>query len=243
MYAPAPAPAAARIPAQRATPAVSTSIRSPRAGNERVTRVAQTAARIATGTAAPAPARPAAASADRGAPTCAARRPARAASHRNPIVRAIGTKRAWIVVESVAVRRIGGPSTVASTSARSDRRAVRRPIFTHDQNPYTPIRKSPSPASSWPTAIEGDERDRAPHRGPADDPPGVGEPPRTPGGRRRAHPRRSATRSATCEGLRPTDAPTASRASALAAAVPLDPVTIAPAWPIRLPGGASKPAR
>ena len=58
-----------------------------------------------------------------------------------------------------------------------------------------------------------------------------------------AHPaRRSATISATCEGVRATVTPTASRASAFAAAVPCDPVTMAPAWPIRLPGGASNPA-
>ena len=43
-------------------------------------------------------------------------------------------------------------------------------------------------------------------------------------------------------GVRATAAPDASSAAAFAAAVPLDPVTIAPAWPIRLPGGASNPA-
>ncbi len=108
--------------------------------------------------------------------------------------------------------------------------------------PVHPDQEEPESGEQLADRDEGDERDRRAHRGPADDPPGVGGPPRTPGGRRRAHPRRSATRSATCEGLRPTDAPTASRASALAAAVPLEPVTIAPAWPMRLPGGASKPA-
>jgi hypothetical protein len=38
--------------------------------------------------------------------------------------------------------------------------------------------------------------------------------------------------------VRPTFTPTASKASALAWAVPDEPVTIAPAWPIRFPGGA-----
>jgi hypothetical protein len=36
--------------------------------------------------------------------------------------------------------------------------------------------------------------------------------------------------------------PAASSASNFAAAVPLPPATIAPAWPIRLPGGAATPA-
>ena len=48
--------------------------------------------------------------------------------------------------------------------------------------------------------------------------------------------------SAASVGLRPTRTPAASRASALAWAVPLDPEMIAPAWPMRLPGGASNPA-
>ena len=50
------------------------------------------------------------------------------------------------------------------------------------------------------------------------------------------------TRSATWTGLRPTGTPAASNASALAWAVPLEPVMMAPAWPIRLPGGALNPA-
>ncbi len=48
--------------------------------------------------------------------------------------------------------------------------------------------------------------------------------------------------SATSVGVRPTRTPLASSASAFATAVPLDPDTIAPAWPIVLPGGAVKPA-
>ena len=48
--------------------------------------------------------------------------------------------------------------------------------------------------------------------------------------------------SATSVGVRPTRTPRASSASALAAAVPRDPETIAPAWPMVLPGGAVKPA-
>src|SRR6185312_6931022 len=52
----------------------------------------------------------------------------------------------------------------------------------------------------------------------------------------------SAAISATSVGVRPTRTPFASSASALAAAVPFEPDTIAPAWPIVLPGGAVKPA-
>ena len=52
----------------------------------------------------------------------------------------------------------------------------------------------------------------------------------------------STTISATWVGVRPTRTPSASSASALAAAVPCEPDTIAPAWPIVLPGGAVKPA-
>ena len=48
--------------------------------------------------------------------------------------------------------------------------------------------------------------------------------------------------SATSVGERPTRTPLISSASALAAAVPFDPDTIAPAWPIVFPGGAVKPA-
>src|SRR5436190_471251 len=48
--------------------------------------------------------------------------------------------------------------------------------------------------------------------------------------------------SATCVGVRPTRTPFASSASAFAAAVPCEPDTIAPAWPIVFPGGAVKPA-
>ena len=55
-------------------------------------------------------------------------------------------------------------------------------------------------------------------------------------------PRISTAISATCVGVRPTRTPLASSASALAAAVPLEPLTIAPAWPMVLPGGAVNPA-
>ena len=40
-----------------------------------------------------------------------------------------------------------------------------------------------------------------------------------------------------CEGVSATAMPASSMASTLAAAVPLPPDTMAPAWPIRLPGG------
>ncbi len=43
-------------------------------------------------------------------------------------------------------------------------------------------------------------------------------------------------------GLSPIFAPASSSASIFAAAVPLPPETIAPAWPIFLPGGAVTPA-
>ncbi len=61
-------------------------------------------------------------------------------------------------------------------------------------------------------------------------------------GRRGPHPAATCTNSATCVGVRPTRTPAASSASAFAAAVPLEPVTMAPACPMRLPGGASNPA-
>ncbi len=50
------------------------------------------------------------------------------------------------------------------------------------------------------------------------------------------------TNSATSVGLRPTLTPIASKASALALAVPYEPVMMAPACPMRLPGGAVNPA-
>src|SRR3712207_4964634 len=59
---------------------------------------------------------------------------------------------------------------------------------------------------------------------------------------KRYDPRISTAISATWVGVRPTFTPFASSASAFAAAVPFDPDTIAPAWPIVLPGGAVKPA-
>ncbi len=59
---------------------------------------------------------------------------------------------------------------------------------------------------------------------------------------RASEPAISAAISATSVGVRPTRTPLASSASAFAAAVPLVPETIAPAWPMVLPGGAVKPA-
>src|SRR5881275_282756 len=47
---------------------------------------------------------------------------------------------------------------------------------------------------------------------------------------------------AVSDGVLPTRTPTASSASCFAAAVPLEPETIAPAWPIVLPSGAVNPA-
>ncbi len=52
----------------------------------------------------------------------------------------------------------------------------------------------------------------------------------------------SRMRAAVSEGVVPTRTPAASSASFLAAAVPTEPDTIAPAWPMVLPSGASKPA-
>lgn len=52
----------------------------------------------------------------------------------------------------------------------------------------------------------------------------------------------SAMRSPASVGLRPTFTPASSSASIFAAAVPLPPDTMAPAWPIFLPGGAVTPA-
>jgi hypothetical protein len=57
-----------------------------------------------------------------------------------------------------------------------------------------------------------------------------------------APPRTSTAISAASVGVRPTRTPRASSASAFAAAVPAEPETIAPAWPICLPAGAVKPA-
>ena len=48
--------------------------------------------------------------------------------------------------------------------------------------------------------------------------------------------------SAVSDGVLPTLTPTASRASFLACAVPEEPDTMAPAWPMVLPSGAVKPA-
>lgn len=47
---------------------------------------------------------------------------------------------------------------------------------------------------------------------------------------------------AVSDGVLPTLTPAASRASFFAAAVPAEPETIAPAWPMVLPSGAVKPA-
>jgi hypothetical protein len=47
---------------------------------------------------------------------------------------------------------------------------------------------------------------------------------------------------AVSDGVLPTRTPAASRASCLAWAVPAEPETMAPAWPIVLPSGAVKPA-
>lgn len=57
-----------------------------------------------------------------------------------------------------------------------------------------------------------------------------------------AVPRTSIAMSATSVGVRPTRTPLDSSASIFAAALPDEPLTIAPAWPIVLPGGAVTPA-
>ena len=54
--------------------------------------------------------------------------------------------------------------------------------------------------------------------------------------------RRDRARRAVSDGVLPTLTPAASRASFLACAVPEEPETMAPAWPIVLPSGAVKPA-
>ncbi len=59
---------------------------------------------------------------------------------------------------------------------------------------------------------------------------------------RRGHDRAACTSSATSAGVRPTCTPAPSSASAFACAVPLEPVMMAPACPMRLPGGAVNPA-
>jgi hypothetical protein len=55
-------------------------------------------------------------------------------------------------------------------------------------------------------------------------------------------PTRSAASRAASVGFRPTGMFFAPSASAFACAVPEEPEMIAPAWPMRFPGGASKPA-
>jgi hypothetical protein len=52
----------------------------------------------------------------------------------------------------------------------------------------------------------------------------------------------SRMRRAVSDGVLPTRTPAASRASCLACAVPAEPETMAPAWPIVFPSGAVKPA-
>ena len=54
--------------------------------------------------------------------------------------------------------------------------------------------------------------------------------------------RRCLSSGTTSAGAHATGIPAASRAAFLSAAVPDEPSTIAPAWPMRLPGGAPKPA-
>jgi hypothetical protein len=61
-------------------------------------------------------------------------------------------------------------------------------------------------------------------------------------GRAQSDCRMSRISSAVSDGVLPTLTPTASRASFLAAAVPDEPETMAPAWPMVLPSGAVKPA-
>ena len=60
--------------------------------------------------------------------------------------------------------------------------------------------------------------------------------------RRRQPPTISRMSCAVSDGVLPTRTPAASRASCLACAVPDEPETMAPAWPIVLPSGAVKPA-
>src|SRR5438874_1092392 len=55
-------------------------------------------------------------------------------------------------------------------------------------------------------------------------------------------PFRRILKSAIAEGVLATAMPAALKAAILAAAVPLPPLTIAPAWPMRRPGGAVAPA-
>ena len=59
---------------------------------------------------------------------------------------------------------------------------------------------------------------------------------------RRRQPSAARSSRAVSDGVLPTFTPTASRASFLACAVPEDPETIAPAWPMVLPSGAVNPA-
>ena len=142
----------------------------------------------------------------------------------------------WVGVTSQ--RTPGAVSTVVITAAAE-----------------TPTRASPSSTACSPWPARSRRRRRRPH-GSFDSGPGI---PRT---ARRPPPIRvtavvnslrqklllqapcmiSRIRSAVADGVLPTLTPAASRASCLAAAVPAEPETMAPAWPMVLPSGAVKPA-
>ena len=199
-------------PAQSAALETSTRSRSPRPGKKRVTRLEPTAATTATAHRRAGRREAVATSGDLPGLDRAARRPARAAIHRNPIVSTIGTRRSCEDLGRVADWKPGAPCTVAITSARTERRAVSSPTFAHDQSPRPPSNRCCARASTWhsttsaPNATAPPERrdaeHRSRHRWSAPGRPG-GASTVTPGAPRRDPPPRS--------GSSPTAAPTASQ--------------------------------
>ena len=173
----------------------------------------------------------------------AARRPARAASHRNPIVEHHRHEVRLQARVREAVDTGNEGANVTTTRPGLPRETVSSPIFAplpeiHPAQQQGHARaRAPDPTRAAPRTRDATSRRPRPI---ADG--GAGERPRRRGGACEVTPGAPRPGRPPAVGFRPTAAPTASSASAFAAAVPLDPVTIAPAWPIRLPGGASNPA-
>ena len=136
------------------------------------------------------------------------------------------------------------PSKATVTGSTYGTRSTSRPVGRIDSSAPSPMHSRASPSSPSSTSacawMAGSSAPQNPHRSPNAAKPTSARV-RGRGIYTRA-PRISTAISATCVGLRPTLTPLASSASALAAAVPFEPLTIAPAWPMVLPGGAVKPA-
>ena len=107
-------------------------------------------------------------------------------------------------------------------------------------------RTSPGPERPLPHSLGARDGAAGPARGPECSTscvrPGSGDVPAERLTARLDQPMSSRARRAVSDGVLPTLTPAASRASFFACAVPEDPDTIAPAWPMVLPSGAVKPA-